>query len=177
MGITMLSCCCPGWASPDRLLEGQSKWGCWIFCGHSNWHFWGWGLTSFWLFWWVHRLKGFWRCCVQHGTGISSHHEKLLFFILGFSRYCVTSRSWGRGDLSAWWDWCQGMAVPAHDTHDMVSSRWSITVLCTLLLGPFPWAGTTVYTAHADPGVSWTLYKLGSQASWILLWPWGLLRI
>lgn len=130
--------------------------------------------ASFWFFWWVHRLTGFWRCCVQHGTGISSHHKELLFFILGFSRYCITSRSWGRGDLSARWDWCQGMAVPAHD---MVSSRWSITVLCTLLLGPFPWAGTTAYTAHAYHGVSWTLYKVGSQASWILFWPWGLLRI
>ena len=144
MGIRIRSCCCPGWASAGRLLEGHCKWGCWIFCGRSNWHFWSWGITSFWLFRWVKGLTGFWRCCVQHGTGISFHHEELLFFSSGFSRSCVTSRFWVGGGSGL------------------------IKVLCTLLLGPFSWAGTTVYTAPVVPGVSWTLYKVGSQA--LALW-------
>ena len=110
-----LECCRPGWASQGSLFRGLWGWVFhmnWFFGGLCNWGYWNgrfnnlrfcigrlisWGHFNgrFWFFRGVHRLTGFWRCCVQYRMGASSHQDYLFFIILGFSGHSVMSHSWG----------------------------------------------------------------------------------
>ena len=96
-----------------------------------NGNFWSWGFTGFWFVCGVHTLNVFWRCCVQHRVGTLSRHKEFLFFILWFSGISAGIRSvWMMGIVSRRGCTCRWCGL----------SR----VLCTVLRGPFRWAGITV---------------------------------